>query len=142
MVFDNKKEADPAAARAELLAVDKAFSLQSENDGMKNAFIEHLDSNAVLLRPGNMPLTGAMALDYFLSTDDSEYSMNWQPQHAEVAASGELGYTYGVYAVHGKTTDTTIYGTYVNIWKKQKDGKWKLALETANDGIDEVQPQY
>lgn len=129
----------PEAMRAELIAVDKAFSQQSQDSGMKAAFINRLDSNAVLLRPGHMPITGADALDYYLMTDDAGYTMNWQPLQADVAASGDLGYTYGIYAIHSKTIDTSIYGTYINVWKKQANGEWKLAAETANEGIDEAQ---
>lgn len=125
--------------KAGLIAADKAFSLLSERDGMKNAFISTLDSNAVLLRPNSLPITGADALDYYLMIDDNNYTMNWQPQFAHVAESGDLGYTYGVYAIHPKNADTAYFGTYIKIWKKDKNGDWKLALETANDGIGEDQ---
>jgi ketosteroid isomerase-like protein len=54
-----------------------------------------------------------------------------------VANSGELGFTYGIYAMRPKDKDTVIYGTYTSIWRKQKDGKWKLALDSGNQGIGE-----
>jgi ketosteroid isomerase-like protein len=31
--------------------------------------------------------------------------------------------------------DTVLRGTYVSVWKKQKDGKWKFMLDTGNEGI-------
>ena len=136
--FQEKQEESAFdSQKAGLIAADKAFSLRSEKEGMKNAFLNVLDSNAVLLRPQTLPITGADAIDYFLGIDDTNYTINWQPQFAHVSHSGDLGYTYGVYAIHPKNADTTFYGTYIKIWKKDKNGDWKLALETANDGIGE-----
>ena len=94
-----------------------------------------LDSNGVLLRPGHMPIVGADAIDYLIQQNDSAYTLSWQPSFAEVAASGELGYTYGMYALQMKDKDTTIFGTYTSIWKKQSDGTWKFVLDTGNEGV-------
>jgi len=106
---------------------------------MKNAFIEYIDSNGVLLRPGHLPIIGANAIDYLIQQDDTGYTLSWEPRNAEVAKSGEMGYTYGIYAMRPKAKDTVIYGTYVSVWKKQQDGKWKLLLDTGNEGVDTPQ---
>ncbi|MDB5203467.1 MAG: hypothetical protein JWQ27_2876 [Ferruginibacter sp.] len=121
-----------------LLNADKAFSAMSEEKGMKTAFIEFIDSNGVLLRPNMMPIIGAGAIDYLISLNDSSYTLKWQPQHAEVAKSADLGYTYGLYALHPKSVDTVIYGTYVSIWKKQDGGGWKFVLDTGNEGVGDA----
>lgn len=120
-----------------LMQVDKAFSEMSEAKGMKIAFIEYIDSNGVLLRPDHLPIVGANAIDYLIQQNDTAYTLTWQPQNAAIAESGELGYTYGIYALKPKSKDTTIYGTYTSIWKKQRDGKWKFVLDTGNEGIGE-----
>ena len=117
--------------------VDKAFSKMSEEKGMRNAFIEYLDSNGVLLRPGHMPIIGASAIDYLIQQNDSSYQLTWQPQNAFIARSGELGYTYGIYTLKPASKDTTLYGTYISIWKKQNDGKWKFVLDSGNEGVTE-----
>jgi ketosteroid isomerase-like protein len=54
-----------------------------------------------------------------------------------VAESGELGFTYGVYIMRPLLQDTALFGTYTHIWKKQLDGKWKLLLNSVNEGIDQ-----
>jgi hypothetical protein len=62
-------------------------------------------------------------------------SLAWTPVHAELAASGDLGYTYGtwVYSSKDKAGKTAVaYGKFTTIWKKQKDGQWKVALNTTN----------
>jgi ketosteroid isomerase-like protein len=136
---DKKADAlpDSAAIRLELITADKEFSSLSHEKGMKNAFIDFIDSNGVLLRPNHVPIAGANAIDYLIQQDDSDYTLTWDPQQAEVAASGDLGYTYGVYALRPREKDTVIYGTYISIWKRQKDGKWKLVLDSGNEGIGE-----
>ncbi len=132
-----------AEQKLELMAVDRAFSAMSLKEGMKAAFVDYLDSNGVLLRPANLPIIGANAIDYLIQQNDATYTLTWNPVHAEVSASGELGYTYGEYAMQFKSEnnptfyDTVIYGTYTSVWKKQQDKKWKLMLHTANEGLGE-----
>ncbi len=119
-----------------LMQTDRAFSEMCVAKGMKAAFIEYIDSNGVLLKPNHLPIVGANAIDYLVQQDDSDYTLNWQPENAFVSRSADLGYTYGVYALHPKNIDTVLYGTYVSIWKRQSDGKWKFVLDTGNEGID------
>ena len=126
---------DRASKNFELIEVDRAFSAMSQEQGMKSAFIEYLDSNGAILRSNQMPIVGANAIDYFIQQDDAEYTLGWDPRHAEVSESGEMGYTYGIYMMHPKQQDTVYYGTYSSVWKKQNDGKWKLLLHSENEGI-------
>jgi ketosteroid isomerase-like protein len=128
---------DAESNRAELLKTDKEFSAMSGEKGMKNAFLEYIDSNGVLLRPNVLPVAGADAVDYLIATNDTGYTMTWQPKNAAVAESGDLGYTYGTYAFIPKNKDTTLFGTYVSIWKKNAAGKWKFVLDSGNEGIGE-----
>ncbi len=121
-----------------MLAADRAFSKMSEEKGMKNAFLEYIDSNGVLLRPDQLPIVGADAIDYLIQQNDSAYTIKWEPRNGTVARSGELGYTYGIYALKPNIKDTIIYGTYVSIWKKQANGDWKYVLDSGNEGIGDL----
>lgn len=136
---NEKKEAviDNSAEKISLIETDKAFSKLSEQKGMKNAFIEYIDSNGVLLKPGHLPIAGANAIDYLIQQNDTSFTLTWKPQNAVVSKAGDLGYTYGIYSFQPKAADTILYGTYVSIWKKQKDGSWKFVLDSGNDGIGE-----
>jgi ketosteroid isomerase-like protein len=67
--------------------------------------------------------------------DDKNNSLIWTPVGADISASGDLGYTYGNYEFHsvGKDGKAAVeYGKYTSIWKKQKDGHWKVALDMGN----------
>jgi ketosteroid isomerase-like protein len=67
--------------------------------------------------------------------DDKNNHLIWTPVGADISASGDLGYTYGNYEFHslGKDGKEAVeYGKYTSIWKKQKDGHWKVVLDMGN----------
>jgi ketosteroid isomerase-like protein len=133
-----KKEIkDTTEQRAEMIAAEISFSEMSKTKGTKAALMQFIDSNGVLLRPNSFPLVGADAIDFISQSNDSAYTMIWQPKGGNIAASGELGYTFGVYSVIPKNNDSAMHGTYVNVWKKQPDGSWKLLLDSGNEGIED-----
>jgi ketosteroid isomerase-like protein len=125
-----------SSVRVELLNADRAFSAMSEEKGLRNAFLEFIDNNGVLLRPGSLPLAGGNAMDFITQSNDSSFTMTWEPKNATVSSSGDLGYTYGVYSVKPTGEDTVIYGSYVTIWKRQPNGKWKFVLQSGNEGVE------
>jgi ketosteroid isomerase-like protein len=66
-------------------------------------------------------------------------SLTWTPVHAEMAASGDLGYTYGKYIYTAKNKEGKLvanYGKYTSIWRKQKDGQWKVVVDMGNSSPD------
>jgi ketosteroid isomerase-like protein len=66
-------------------------------------------------------------------------TLTWTPVKAEMAASGDLGYTYGNYIFTAKNKDGKVvanYGKYTSIWKKQKDGQWKVEVDMGNSSPD------
>jgi len=127
---------DKVSKNLDLMAADRAFSAMSQEKGMKAAFSEYLDSNGTMLRPDQMPINAGDAIDFLIQQDDAGYTLGWDPRHAEVAESGEMGFTYGIYMLRPKSIDTVYYGTYTNIWKKHIDGKWKLILNSENQGVE------
>ncbi|MFN8243583.1 MAG: hypothetical protein U0X40_05960 [Ferruginibacter sp.] len=136
-LFEKKEQPDLVEEKLHMIEADKAFSRLSEEKGIKTAFLEYLDSNGVLLRPNQFPLVGADAVDYLLRQNDSNFVLKWEPKNGSIAHSGDLGFTYGIYALYAADKDTTIYGNYVSIWKKQKDGSWKYILDSGNEGVGE-----
>jgi ketosteroid isomerase-like protein len=140
-IFTKKKPVAGPDNKQQMINADIAFSKLSVEKGVKHAFLEYLDSNGVLLKPGNFPIVGADAIDYLIQMDDSAYTLQWRPRDGMVAQSGELGYTFGVYALKPSAKDTVIYGTYVSIWKKQGDGSWKFVLDSGNEGVGETEEE-
>lgn len=119
-----------------MMDADRAFSKVSEKEGMKNASMQWIDNKGVLLRPHSLPMVAGNAIDYISQGNDTGFVMTWEPNGGIISESADLGYTYGVYSLKPNDKDTVYYGTYVRIWKKQPDGKWKFTLETGNEGIE------
>lgn len=120
--------------RDQMIKTDEAFSDSSKALGMKKAFIEFIDDDGILLRPNHLPIAGADAIDYLTELNDTSYTLTWKPLGAQASSSGDMGFTYGTYLLQLK--DTALSGTYVNIWKKHFDGKWKFVLDSGNEGIN------
>jgi ketosteroid isomerase-like protein len=67
--------------------------------------------------------------------DDKNNSLTWTPVGADISASGDLGYTYGTFEFRSKDKDgkpVVDQGKYTSIWKKQRDGSWKVVLDMGN----------
>ncbi|MFO0827309.1 MAG: DUF4440 domain-containing protein [Phycisphaerales bacterium] len=88
--------------------------------------------------PPNEPLASGRAAAqkvwaaYFA---EPTFTISWKTTHAEVAKSGELGYTIGTYDDSFKGPDgkpVREKGKYSCIWKKQKDGSWKAIHDMWN----------
>ena len=129
----NPKTVDVSKDAEAIMNADRAFSEMSKKQGMKKAFLQYADSAAVLLRAGYLPLRGNTAFEYLQNINDTVFTLDWTPENAIMALSGDLGYTYGIYTYQDR--DTTYQGTYVSIWQKQADGNWKYILDSGNSGV-------
>lgn len=78
-----------------------------------------------------MPVIGKPALEKYWSGKTDFKELTWEPFKAEVSKSGDMGYTLGNWKL--VTKDTTMYGNYYTIWKKQADGKWKFVVDGGNN---------
>ncbi|MCF8380607.1 MAG: hypothetical protein K9H49_13590 [Bacteroidales bacterium] len=117
-----------------LIQTDIQFSDFSVKNGINKAFIEFADDSAVLLKPNLYPIIGIDAVKEFHSKiDDSQFTLSWEPLKGEVSKSADLGYSYGIWKLSADSIEQ--HGTYVSIWKKNPDGKWKYILDSGNEGL-------
>ncbi|MFZ4549589.1 MAG: YybH family protein [Bacteroidales bacterium] len=120
-----------------LLETDRSYSALSVKQGMNASFLAMFDSSGVKLQTNHPPIVGYENIKAFLmSGNDSSFTLTWEPMIAKLAASGDMGYTYGIYKITDKATDSiTGQGTYVTIWGKNRNGQWKALLDTGNEGL-------
>jgi ketosteroid isomerase-like protein len=127
-------EKKPVANPQVLKDADIAFSDYSVKHGIQKAFIEFADDSVVLLKPKRMPIVGKLSLiKSYEGKSDSGVVLIWKPAKAIIAESGELGYTYGFWTFVAKTD--TSHGTYLTVWKKDKNGRWRYIADTGNEGL-------
>jgi ketosteroid isomerase-like protein len=90
-----------------------------------------LADGARLHRPNVLPIVGERNITRWAASQPAFALAD--SRFTESARSGDLGYTWGTYAVARKP-GAREEGFYVRIWARQRDGQWKLAL-------DVLQPQ-
>ena len=118
-----------------LKQTDLAFSDLSKTKGRNVAFLKYMDEHVTFLRPNGMPLVGRDTMQKrFAGHPDTSYTLTWKPLFADVATSGDLGYTYGTWLLVTTQKDSS-EGTYCTIWKPQANGDWKFVLDTGNEGL-------
>ena len=116
---------------------------QMEGEFMKAAaergsagYMSYYADDAVEVPNGAAIITGKVNIAKTMGfLDDKNNHLSWTPVGADVSASGELGYTYGTYEFRsvGKDGNPAVeHGKYTSIWKKQKDGSWKVVLDMGN----------
>ncbi len=111
----------------QLIDADKAFNAMAQREGTGRAFLAYSADDPVLIRPGSMPLLGRSAFVEAFSKPTGS-ALSWEPLRAEIAASQDLGYTFGRYTLR-EGGEIKAHGVYVSIWKKQQDGSWKFVLD-------------
>ena len=132
-----------AAEEAALRATDAQWS--------KTAALHDLDgtvayySDDAILLPPNAPIVADKAAIRALWAEmvAPTSSISWQVSKVEVARSGELGYVTGVYQLTMKgPSGQTISdrGKFLEVWKKQADGKWKAIVDTYNSDLPAPAP--
>ncbi|MEX0323837.1 MAG: DUF4440 domain-containing protein [Puniceicoccaceae bacterium] len=129
------KKVSTQSTTADLIAVDKAFNDKAQEIGVAEAFVEFAAPDAVMYRNGAEPIVGREAIFAVLSAEKG-VTLKWVPLTADIAASGDLGYTRGSFeltpppAPDGQKSLGSYKGYYVSIWKKQPDGSWKWVFDS------------
>lgn len=92
----------------------------------------HYAEDAVVLITNRPQMVGRDAIVQGMaqSVADPAFALDFANQKTEVAASGDLAYSRGAYTVsytHPEANQSvTEKGNYINIYKQQADGSWKI----------------
>ena len=125
-----------AKANADTLIQLEADFMKSAAERGSQGYMSYYADDAAELPNGEGVLQGKENIAKTMGfLDDKNNHLTWTPIHADIAASGDLGYTYGAYEFRSKDKDgkpTVEYGKYASIWKRQKDGSWKVVMDMGN----------
>jgi ketosteroid isomerase-like protein len=118
---------------------ERASLLKTENDFLKlmaaksgvDSFLSYMADDVRFYRTGAFPVLGKEATRAAFAAKPE--ALTWQNTSGGVSTSGDLGYTYGTYELKsgaaGKEAES---GNYMRIWRKQANGKWRVALDLLN----------
>ena len=132
-------DVSPASARSKpvvaLLSTDQALERAYAAKNV-SAALGFFAPDASVLGAGVPILSGRAAIRKSLAGTFglSDLAISWHADKADVAGSGDLGYTSGTNRVSfGRKSKTPpIIGKYVTVWKRQADGTWKVMLDIYN----------
>jgi ketosteroid isomerase-like protein len=93
------------------------------------------DEDGSMLAPNAPIATGKAALTKVIASDlgRPDYKIEWRADRVGVSRSGDLGYTVGTTRSSFKeASGKTVFDNskYLTVWKKQKDGSWKVLFDT------------
>ena len=118
--------ASPAVAQAPdaapIVAAERSFAADAPSMGIAGSFNKWLTPEAILIAGGQARTIGEVYPDG--PRPAGEPLLEWWPNFAGIARSGDLGFTTGGVAVNGQRT-----GHYFTIWKLQPDGAWKWVYD-------------
>jgi len=118
--------------KSEILLTEKQFEALVNKEGLSKAFLAFAADNVVLNR-NNTVFKGKKAVKaFFKSQSIKDIILNWTPDFVDVAASGDLGYTYGNYnlsAIDANGKRIKMKGIFHTVWKKQLDGNWRFVWD-------------
>lgn len=98
-------------------------------------FADWFAEDGVALGNGAAPLVGKVAIARSANWTPSAYQLTWTPTDGMMGPSGDMGYTWGHYDGHSKDANgnpVTTSGRYMTIWRKEKDGAWKVVLDAGS----------
>lgn len=120
--------------KAEIVQAEREFAEMTATEGIPAAFMAFSAEDVVILRNDSI-LAGKDALGRYYhqrDTGSEKVNLTWKPDYVDVAASGDLGYTYGRYKY--EITDSLggvkiLEGIFHTVWKRQADGTWRFVWD-------------
>lgn len=121
----------PRASLAEanlpgLVAAERGFAAEAQAQGVRPAFVAHLAADAWLFRP--QPVR---AKAFFEAHPARPGKLEWGPEYAEIAASGDFGYTFGPWRATAAAEQggQKAWGHFFSVWKRDAEGNWKNVVD-------------
>ena len=117
-----------------MVDAEKRFFQTGQVQGTRAAFLAFLADDGIIFRPG--PVNGK---EVWTKREETGLDLVWEPNFAVMARSGDFGYDTGPSKWRASKKDEKFsgHGHFISVWKKQKDGSWKVALDC---GIENPEP--
>lgn len=116
-----------------VVEADLAFAADAKGCGSEQAFATAIHPDGKMFPP-RQPITVGVEATRAAFKDDKSL---WEWAPVEVAASGDLGVTWGIAAISGTGEDGKAFAIttrYVSVWRKVPSGEWKIWLDVGTPG--------
>jgi ketosteroid isomerase-like protein len=125
----------------ELVQADIAFARDSSEKGISGWLSWFAPDCAVFPQRGKITEGLAAIAELYARTGFTPEGLTWHPARAQIADSGDLGYTYGTWQLrrHDKSGKAVSgQGKYLTVWRRQKDGRWKVVADIGTEDAPEA----
>jgi ketosteroid isomerase-like protein len=122
----------------QMIETERAFAARALVVGWKDAFLEYFAPSAVGFVEGK---PGAAREQIAKNPDPpKDLQLIWEPRYGDIAASGELGFLTGPVRNIRASRDggKPRFSNYASIWKRQKDGSFRVVMDVGIDTPSEV----
>jgi len=109
-----------------LVEAERAFARDAAENGTRAAFLAHMGEGSIVFEPG--PVDARATWE---AREDRPGLLSWEPAHAAIAASGDMGFTTGPWEFRrGDSSEPPVaFGEYATVWRKRADGSWRFAAD-------------
>ena len=107
--------------RAALLKAEEELLLAIDRAGTRKPLLDRMAPDAVLYRNGEPPITDNGTIRKTIEAAMPPFA--WRPARADVAASGDIAYSYGSYVMGNEK------GNYLRIWRLSQQGEWLIIVD-------------
>jgi ketosteroid isomerase-like protein len=118
--------APPASPLDEVVAAERAFAQYSREHGVRSAFENFMVDDTVIYRPG--PVAGR---PFYAKAPEQPIALDWAPERAGIAASGDLAFTTGPYTLAAKAEPGKIVGSghFLSVWQRNAQGNFDNVID-------------
>ena len=114
----------------DVIKAEKAFAEYALKQNVRDAFLQFLDSNAVVFDKGEI----FNAKQVWEGNTGFTGKLLWKPAFAGISLSGDLAFTTGPWEYKPSLADSSVAsGEFATIWIKTKAGAWKFLLDLGVD---------
>lgn len=136
---EKQQAQDPAALRAAIKDLDRAFSAAFERNDTLVISSLYTD-DAMLLPPNHEPVLGRDSIAAYWAPYLTPALKTLHLETTEVGGAGDDVYQVGSYTIIAADGSTTDRGKYVVLLKRQSDGGWRLHRDIWNSSLPEAAP--
>jgi len=110
-----------------LVKAERSFSAYAVSHGIKPAFLQFADSSGILFDKGK----AVNAIQIWNARENRPGILNWFPDHVEIAASHDFGYTTGPWTFQPNSINDSIVarGRFITVWHLASNGEWKFLVD-------------
>ena len=129
--------ASTSDAFSAMVDAERAFAGAAKQRGVRAAFLEYLDDDAIGFEPSLGRAKEAWRARP-VPADPLATTLSWQPRAGDISESGDLGWLTGPYVfVPNGDIAHTQYGCYFSIWIRRAGAPWRVLIDA---GVSTEEP--